>query len=334
MLVGTLQALDLLGRLVEDRGDVVQRLLVDVLAGGAVPQRGEQIADRALDRGAACLALVACEANVDVNATATVPARYFSVLVTVEEVWFHESATAAPTDEGWEKFDLDDTVIIDLVGINNGGLARIADDLEMPGGDYRQMRIFLADTHGRLRDSADDWDADYNNEVVWYDDDGDDHTSPLEVLNPGEGIGIEVDFDFVEATVTSSTTSTRRNTALLAFDAARDLTEFRFDGRVAFLLNPTLRAYDSDDVGTIRGSLSLAQLDIDTDTGRPEILVTAQKLDQALGRHVIVASSAVSRTGSFVLYPLPIDEDENTTEYDLVIHGQEIRKVVIRDVKV
>lgn len=283
---------------------------------------------------AACLALAACEANVDVNATATAPAGYYSVLVTIEEVWFHESAEAASTDEGWEKFDLKDTVTIDLVSLNNGGLARIADDLEMPGGDYRQMRILLADTHGRLRDSADDWDADYNNEVIWFDDDGDDHTSPLEVLNPAAGIGIEVDFDFIEATITSSTTTTRRNTVVLAFDAARDLTGFRYGGRTGFLLNPTLRAYDTDEVGTIRGTLSLAQLDIDTDTGRPEVLVTAQRLDRSLGRRVIVASAAVSRTGSFVLYPLPIDEDERTTEYDLVIHGPQIRTVIIRDVPV
>ena len=55
------QPFDLLRRLVEDGGDLVQALLVHVLAGGAVPERGEQIADRALDRRAAGLALVAAE---------------------------------------------------------------------------------------------------------------------------------------------------------------------------------------------------------------------------------------------------------------------------------
>jgi hypothetical protein len=73
---------------------------------------------------------------------------------------------------------------------------------------------------------------------------------------------------------------------------------------------------------------------VDTDTGRPDIQVSAQKLDEDLNRRVIVASTSVSRFGAFVLYPLPLDEDEVTTEYDLVIHGPQIETIVIRDVPV
>ena len=40
----------------------MQSPVVHVLAGGAVPERGEEIADRALDRSAAGLALVAANA--------------------------------------------------------------------------------------------------------------------------------------------------------------------------------------------------------------------------------------------------------------------------------
>jgi hypothetical protein len=52
-----LQPLDLLRRLVEDGGDLVEPLLAHVVGGDPVPERGEQVADRALDRPAAGAAL-------------------------------------------------------------------------------------------------------------------------------------------------------------------------------------------------------------------------------------------------------------------------------------
>jgi hypothetical protein len=75
---------------------------------------------------AVCVVLAACDAAVDVNATANVSARYASVLVTVKEVWFHESATAVPADASWEKFRFDDTRTIDLIDIMGGQLTSIA----------------------------------------------------------------------------------------------------------------------------------------------------------------------------------------------------------------
>jgi len=85
----------------------------------------------------------------------------------------------------------------------------------------------------------------------------------------------------------------------------------------------------------MRGVVILAQLGLTgTGTGRPDIQVTAEKLDEELGRRVAIASAAVGRTGSFVLYPLPLDEDEDTTTYDLVIHGPGIQTIVIRDAPV
>jgi hypothetical protein len=278
---------------------------------------------------AACLVLAACEAAVDINATSNVPARYSSVLVTVKAVWFNESASAVPADATWEKFPLDDTRTIDLVDLTGGQLASIAEGLLVPTGTYRQVRVILASRDEDLHDSADDLDATYNNQVTWFDDDGEELISPLEVLNADQGIGIATRLKVVVATG-----GTRTSTLQIAFDAARDLTEFRYGGRTGFLLNPTLTAFDVDDAGTIRGTLNLSQLDIDTESGRPEIQVTAQKLDETLNRRVIVASTSPAATGSFVLYPLPFDEDDSTNEFDLVISGPAIRTVVIRDVPV
>ncbi len=279
---------------------------------------------------AATLLLAACDAAVDVNATANVAAGYSRVLVTVEEVWFNEDAAAAPTDDTWEKFRLDDPRAIDLVELTAGGLTSIASDLVLPSGRWRQMRLVLADSDGNLHDAAEALDARYNNEVRWFDGNGNERTTRLEVLNAEQGIGVGLSLKVVIDTGGSATI----NTVQVAFDAARDLTEFRYGNRTGFLLNPVLRAYEVGDAGTLRGTLNLSQLQVDTETGRPDIQVTAQKLDQALDRHVLVGSSPVGANGAFVLYPLPIDEDEATTEFDLVISGPGIQTVVVRDVPV
>lgn len=284
---------------------------------------------------AGSLLLAACDAVVEVDATANVPARYSSVLVTVKEVWFHHSATADPADPEWEKFSLDDTVTLDLVDLDGGSLARIADDMVVPAGTYRQMRVILASRDENLHDSADDAGAEYNNEISWFDEDGDARTAPLEVLNADQGIGIALDLKVREAAVAlGGSADSASNRVHLVFDAARDLTEFRYGDEPGFLLNPTLRAFDAREAGVIRGTLDLSRLVNNTGTGRPDIQVTAQKRDENLGRGVMVGSAAVGRTGSFVLYPLPLDEDENVTEYDLVIHGPRIQTVIIREVPV
>lgn len=281
---------------------------------------------------AAALLLAACDAAVDVEATANLPARYSHVLVTVKEVWFNESATAVPGDDTWEKFRLDESRTLDLTDVMGGELARLASDMVLPVGTYRQMRLLLVDRDASLRDSADDLGAEYNNEVTLYEDDGDERTYPLEVLSPDHGIGIQMKIEVEGAAEDSDTDSPY--TLLLAFDAARDLTEFRYSGETGFLLNPAMKAYSADEAGTIQGALDLSGLDFETETGRPAIQVSAQRLDEALRRRVEVASTAVSAAGEFVLYPLPLDEDEDETEYDLVIHGPEIQTIVIRDVPV
>lgn len=282
----------------------------------------------------ACIGLAACDALVHINATANVPADYTSVRVTIEEVWFNKSATAGLDDTTWQKFRFKNARSIELLGLNSGELTRIATDLDVPAGRYRQIRLFLADRHDDLHDAADEAGAEYNNEVRGHDEDGKAQVWPLQVLNPEQGIGMQIDLEVVEAVVTAGTGTSSAGTVQVVFDAARDLTEFRYGNETAFLLNASLTAFDEEDVGTIRGTFNLSQLSIGTRTGRPQVQVTAQKLDESLGRHVVVASAAVSRSGSFVLYPLPLDEDESTTRYDLVVHGPQIQTLVIRDVPV
>jgi hypothetical protein len=270
----------------------------------------------------------ACDPRLDVNATGNVPTGFSRVLVTVKEVWINESAAATPDDTTWQKFDLDDSITIDLVNLTGGELAELARNLDVAAGTYGQIRVLLASADDDLLDSAEDAGATYNNEVAWVDEDGVARLSPLEVLNADQGVGIETQFRVKEEEVDSTVVH-------VVFDAARDLTEFRYSDEIGFLLNPTLRAFDAADAGTISGTLNMSLVTGGIGVGRPAIQVTAQRLNTTQGRREIIASAPVSRSGAFILYPLPLDEgDEDDTEFDLVIHGPAIETIVLRDVPV
>lgn len=131
-----------------------------------------------------------------------------------------------------------------------------------------------------------------------------------------------------------NTTATVTGSGLLVFDAHRDLTQFVFSDQPGFLLNPSLQAYDTRKVGTIQGQLGLAQLTVDAGTGRPDLQVTAEKLNDDSTRRIEVASAPITADGLFTLYPLPLDDSSNTTTFDLVIHGPAVQTVIIRDVPV
>lgn len=390
---------------------------------------------------AICASLSACDSSVNVNATANVPAEYSSVLVTVKEVWFNESATAVPEDTTWQKFPLAEPVTLELAEDLSGTLSDVASQLKLPTGEYRQVRLYLADRSETLTSSASSASATFNNQVTFSDANGTENTLPLEIPNAAQGIGIQTDLKVKAATdailasvagangatsgtttgltnggstiiggttgsttgstintgdvsdttdtgtidtgagtstgtatgtrtgtttgngagasigtstgtATSSDASTTTNdttlfassgntdttvtaTSQLVFDAARDLTPFQFSDTAGFLLNPTIAAYDSDQVGTIQGQLDLSALTLSEATTRPDLQVTAEKLSDDSTRRVIVANASVSANGTFVLYPLPIDSSKSdATTYDLVMHGPGVRTVILRNVPV
>jgi hypothetical protein len=123
-------------------------------------------------------------------------------------------------------------------------------------------------------------------------------------------------------------------TSSVSFDTARDLVDFSFGGRPGFLLNPALAARDIDKVGTIQARLDVSSLAPNAVTGRPDVEVTAERLDEAAKRRVEVASAAVRPDGTFTLYPLPLENVADSTAYDVVIHGPGVTTVVLRGVPV
>ena len=148
-------------------------------------------------------------------------------------------------------------------------------------------------------------------------------TVPSPSPTPGTSPGTATDPDEQSVTVDSS----------IFFDAARDLTAFRFSDRPGVLLNPSLAAYDLDKVANIQARLDVSSITRNIGTGRPDVEVTAEKLDEHTNRRVEIASAPVRADGTFTLYPLPLEDDDATT-YDLVIHGPAVTTIVIRGVPI
>ena len=122
-------------------------------------------------------------------------------------------------------------------------------------------------------------------------------------------------------------------TAAVVFDANRDLARFVYTKQVGFALNPRFVGYDLAKVGTIRSQLSISALKLDTNTGRPNVQVTATTPNSAKTRNVPVLSAPVRSDGTFILYPFPMKDDSPKT-YDLVIHGPGIQTIIIKSVPV
>jgi hypothetical protein len=320
----------------------------------------------------ACPALAACGTSAHVSATANVPARYVHVWLTVNQVWLHASAAAAPDDAGWSKFTLSTPATLDLVQLTDGALLQFTSALNVPTGTYGQLRILLTDPSAALLTSAQSAGALFNDEVDFFDSTGIEQKLPLRLVNPEKGIGIAMTLKVPDATTqvlaslgagrsastassslttmttspttslaTTSTTPTSTTTsasivpgaAAIDFDGARDLVPFIFSGQLGFLLNPHLTGYDLAAAGTIQGQLNIASLSANASTRRPDVEVSAEILSTDRTRHVIVKSAPVRSDGTFVLYPLSTASGAPTS-YDLVIHGPLLETVIVKSVPV
>ncbi|HUN73478.1 MAG TPA: DUF4382 domain-containing protein [Steroidobacteraceae bacterium] len=140
----------------------------------------------------ACIGLAACQPSATVSTGANVPAAYSHVWVTLKQVAFNTSATAGPTDSGWQSFTLSSPQTIDLAAVTNGALAQFASSLSLSGGTYAQMRLVLTDSNVALTGSASNAGALYNDEVDYIDASGTSHRVPLQVPNSAQGVTFPV----------------------------------------------------------------------------------------------------------------------------------------------
>jgi Domain of unknown function (DUF4382) len=291
-----------------------------------------------------CALLAGCQSHTTVSATGNTGAQFTHVFLTVNQLWFNTSATAGPTDSSWVKFALATPQTIDLVTLNNGALSQIASELKLTAGTYAQVLVILADSTDALSTSAQSAGAATNDEVDYIDTADVSHTVPLAVLNAAQGISISTSLTVAASaasTTTGATSSAATSTtavaattsAIVDFDATRDLVPISLSGQPAFVLNPHPHNYNVAHSGTIQGSVSLTGVATLTDAGNPDVQISAEALSSDGTRHVIVKTTRVGSDGSFTLYPLSTASGAPST-YDLVIHGPAIDTVIVKAVPV
>src|SRR3984885_8723699 len=140
----------------------------------------------------ATCALVGCGARTNVSATANVTSEYSHVFITINDVKFNSSASAAPGDSSWLDFPLSTPVTVDLATVTNGGLAVFGDSLKVPTGNYQQMQLILSDPSASLTSSAATAGLTYNDEVQYLDSAGASTNAPLDLVHPEQGIVLAV----------------------------------------------------------------------------------------------------------------------------------------------
>jgi hypothetical protein len=311
-----------------------------------------------------CALLAGCQSRTTVSATGNTPAQFTHVFVTVNAIWFNTSASASANATSWVQFPLSTPVTVDLVSLSNGTLSQLASGLKLSAGTYAQVLLILADSTAALTPSAQTAGATSNDEVDYVDSLQVAHTVPLAVLNAAQGIGISTSLTVSAATSsgfgapsTASTTTTTTDTttssaatsssatstfsapvvsttsAIIDFDATRDLVPINLSGQPAYALNPHPQTYDVKYSGNIQGAVDLSTVSTLTTAGVADVQVAAEGVSSDGTRHFIVKTTRVGADGTFVLYPLSTASGAPTT-YDVVIHGPTIDTTIIKSVPV
>jgi hypothetical protein len=188
---------------------------------------------RALALLLATALLVGCQSRTNVSATGNTPAQFTHVFLTINQIWFNTSASAATTDSSWQKFTLTTPETVDLVTLNNGTLSQFASELNLSSGTYAQVIVVLADSTDALTTSAQSAGAASNDEVDYVDANSLTHTVPLAVLNAAQGISITTSLTVVGAatgissavgSLSTSSTSTTTSTSLFPTDTDTPIT--------------------------------------------------------------------------------------------------------------
>lgn len=259
------------------------------------------------------------------------PGDYDNVWITVSSVWFHTSDSAGPDDSGWLKYPLSAPVTVDLLTLQNGGLAQVFSNLQLPVGTYRQILLFAVAPDAQLTSSASAQQLTYNDQVNYQDANDTEQSSPLEIVNPSKGIDLVGTF-----TVAQSSTL---NLAL-DFNVERDVIPLYLGTQEDFVLKPRLAYYDLSHVGGIRGSVDCADLLAAGGSGfaygvvvkaeMPSADGSYQAIDRWTGLHVNLSANSCT----FTLFPLDIPAGASSATYDVLIRGRNMDTLVVQGVPV
>ena len=253
--------------------------------------------------------------KVSVSLTDAPAYGYDHVWITVKDIWFHTSDSAEPGEAGWIKFPLSSFVTLDLLDLANGNIsAPVWEDIELPEGDYTQIRIVLAKTEDALTDSASAVNLTYNNQV---DVTGDTAAYPLRVPDAQRGIMLTGEFQV---------RSTGNLKLAIDFDAGHDVVKVERGAGTEYILKPRLTYFDLDNAGAIVGSIDTAAA---ADNPLARFVIKAEQTALNGQVHLVRRATAIAdQTGKFILYPLA------PGTYDLVIRGINYETVIVKGVPV
>ncbi len=242
------------------------------------------------------------------------PGDFDHVWITVNDVWIHPSDTAGPNDAGWRKYPLSSPKTVDLLTLTNGNAQSVWDKITLPVGDYRQIRLFLADTDDALTASAAAAGIAYNNEVV-----ANSVAYPLHVPDARHGIRL------VPVVGAFQVREGGMLRLAIDFDAGHDIVDFRTG---EYILKPRLAYFDLDHAGAIVGKLESAG-SITT----PRFVIKAERVasDGTNTYHVVRRWTIPKPDGTFILYPV---STLVTTTWDVVVRGLDHQTVIIKGVPV
>jgi hypothetical protein len=244
------------------------------------------------------------------------PGDFDHVYITVKDVWFHTSDVADPRASDWLKYPLSTPVTLDLLSLANGNMQSIWNNIQLPIGNYQQIRIFLVPTYTSNPPSG----HQYYNEVVVGSS-----TYPLYIPDADHGIKLVGTFSVAGG-----------GTLKLAidFDAGHDIVEFHEGSD--YVLKPRLGYFDLDKAGAIIGKLSTGG----TFTTAARFVIKAERLatsEELLDSgstntfHVIRRWTVPKPDGSFILYPV---STRVTSTWDIVIRGLNTETMIIKGVPV
>ena len=264
-------------------------------------------------------------AKIDVTDAASV--RLAHVYVTVTGVAFHADAKAAfsASGTGWQTFQFNTPQTVDLAALSNGTTyadqhngASLFNDVQLPVGTYRQLRLFLASSEEAYRGTI--TGLTYNNEVIVT---GDPTEYPLRVPSPDGGIRITPD-----AAIT--VTSHGEVSVTVDFNLADDVVLVYPNGTSEppeYVLKPRLGYFNMKRVGAVKGNIGF------TNISTSSVEVKAEQVDTVLGTRVVRRATTVNKSDpQFKLYPLPIFGDATTARYDLVVRGRNVQTALIKGV--
>lgn len=253
--------------------------------------------------------------SVSVSLTDAPAFGFDHVWVTVRDLWFHSSDGAEPGHDGWIKFPLSSPVTFDLLTLGNGTISvPVWENIEVPEGDYTQIRVFLVRTQAPLADSASDEHLSYNNQV---DVTGDATAYPLLVPDAERGIRLTGQFQV------------KKNEKLklaIDFDAGHDVVKIDHENKTHYVLKPRLAYFDLQNAGAIVGRIDAAAA---ANNPSAHFVIKAEQAVPGGAVHVVRRVTVLAdHTGRFVLFPLL------PGMYDLVLRGINYQTTIIKNVPV